>query len=127
MVVTTVNIPTATGIASWFVRVWFHLGGGQTKLHKLSVRSVKKAAAPVIREEEQEIPDAVPIDGWLRVDTIGVQVEKYEFQAPNNGGEPPTPIVPYPDQIIQPPVPPNNEEVVESLPKIRGDDELVPV
>ena len=51
LVVTDVNIPTATGRASWFVRVRFHLGGGQTKLHELSVRSVKKAAAPVIHEE----------------------------------------------------------------------------
>ena len=49
LVITNVNKPTATGIASWYVRVWFHLGGGQTKLHKLSVRYVKKAAAPVIR------------------------------------------------------------------------------
>ena len=53
LVVTNVNIPTATGRESWFVRVRFHLGGGQTKLHELSVWSVKKAAAPVIREEEQ--------------------------------------------------------------------------
>ena len=50
LVVTNVNIPTATGRASWFVRVRFHLGGGQTKLHELSVWSVKKAAAPVIHE-----------------------------------------------------------------------------
>ena len=35
-----------------------------------------------------------------------------EIQAPNNGGESTTPIVPNSDQIIQPPVPPNNEEVV---------------
>ena len=42
LVVTNVNIPTATGRASWFVRVRFHLGGGQTKLHELSVWSVKK-------------------------------------------------------------------------------------
>ena len=51
LVITNVNKPTDTGRASWFVRVWFHLGGGQTKLHKLSVRSVKKSAAPVIREK----------------------------------------------------------------------------
>ena len=69
MVITNVNKPTATGRASWFVRVWFHLGGGQTKLHELSIRSVKKAVAPVIREEEHEIPDAVPIDGRLRLET----------------------------------------------------------
>ena len=68
------NIPTATGRTSWFVWVWFHLGGGQTKLHELSVRSVKKAAAPVIREEEHDIPDTVPIDGRLRVDTIVLQL-----------------------------------------------------
>ena len=42
LVVTNVNIPTSAGIASWFVRVRFHLGGGHTKLHKLRVRSVKK-------------------------------------------------------------------------------------
>ena len=51
LVITNVNKPTATGRASWFVRVWFHLGDGQTKLHELSVRSVNKAAASVIREE----------------------------------------------------------------------------
>ena len=50
LVVTNVNIPTATGRASWFFRVRFHLGGGQTKLHELIVWSVKKAAAPVIHE-----------------------------------------------------------------------------
>ena len=59
LVVTHFNIPTATGRASLFVQVWFHLGGGQTKLHELSVCSVKKAAAPLICEEEQEIPDDV--------------------------------------------------------------------
>ena len=32
LVVTNVNIPTSTGRASWFVWVWFHLGGGHTKL-----------------------------------------------------------------------------------------------
>ena len=53
LVVTNVNIPTATGRASWFVQIRFHLGGGQKKLHELSVWSVKKAAAPVIHEEEQ--------------------------------------------------------------------------
>ena len=51
LVITNVNITTATGRASWFVLARFHLGGGQTKLHKLSVRSVKKSAAPVIHEE----------------------------------------------------------------------------
>ena len=50
LVVTNVNIPTSTGRASWFVRVRFHLGGGHTELHKLSVRSVKKAPTPVIHE-----------------------------------------------------------------------------
>ena len=81
LVVTNVNIPTSTGRASWFVWVQFHLGGGHTKLHELSVRSVKKAPTPVIHEEEQEvpekheIPDAVPIYGWLRVDKIAVQVD----------------------------------------------------
>ena len=114
MFLTNVNIPTSTGRASWFVRVWFHLGGGHTKLHELIVWSVNKAPTLLIHEEEQdipeehEIPDAVPIDGRLRVDTIAVQVDKDEIQAPNNGGESPTPIVPNPDQIIQPPVPPNN-------------------
>ena len=108
LVVTNVNIPTSTGRASWFVRVRLHLGGGHTKLHKLSVRSVKKAPPTVIHEEEQEITDAVPIYGRLRVDTIAVQVNEDAIQAPNNGGEVPTPIVPNPDQIIQPPVPPNN-------------------
>ena len=50
LVVTNVNIPTSTGRASWFVRVWFHLGGGHTNLHGLSVRPVKKAPTPVIHE-----------------------------------------------------------------------------
>ena len=79
MVVTNVNIPTDTGISSWFVSVWLHLGGEQTKLHELSVWSVKKAAAPVIHEEEQEIPDDVPIDGRLRVDKISVQADEDEI------------------------------------------------
>ena len=114
MVVTNVNIPTSTGRASWFVRVQFHIGGGQTKLNELSVQSVNKAPTPVIHEEEQEIPeeqdipDAVPIDGRLRVDTIAVQIDKDKIQAPNNGGESTTPIFPNSDQIIQPPAPPNN-------------------
>ena len=113
LVVTNFNIPTSTGRASWFVRVRFHLGGGHTKPNELSVRSVKKDPTPVIHEEiqditeEQEILDAVPIDGRLRVDTIAVQVDKDEIQVSNNGGDAPTPIVPNPDQIIQPPVPPN--------------------
>ena len=51
LVVTNVNIPTSTGRASWFFRVQFHLGGGHTKLHELSIRSVKKAPTPVIHEE----------------------------------------------------------------------------
>ena len=72
MVITNINKPTATGRASWFVRFRFHLCGGQTKLHEPSVCSVKKASAPVIREEEYEIPDAVPIDVRLIVDTIAV-------------------------------------------------------
>ena len=38
LVVTNVNIPTATGRASWFVWVRFHLGGGHTNLHELSVQ-----------------------------------------------------------------------------------------
>ena len=79
LVVINVNIPTATGRASWFVQVWFHIGGGHTKLHGLSVWSVKKAPTPVIHEEEQDIPDAVPIDGRLRVDTIAVQVDEDEI------------------------------------------------
>ena len=127
LVITNVNKPTATGRARWFVRVCFHLGGRQTKLHELSVHSVKKAATPVIREEEHEIPDAVHIDGRLRFYTIEVQVHKDEFQTPNNGGKAPTPIVPNPDQIIQPPVPPNNKEVVETQPVLPAEDELVPV
>ena len=53
LVVTNFNIPTSTGRASWFVRVWFHIGGGHTKLHELSVWSVKKSPTPVIHEEEQ--------------------------------------------------------------------------
>ena len=40
LVVTNVNIPTSTGRASWFVWGRFHLGGGHTKLHEVSVRSV---------------------------------------------------------------------------------------
>ena len=51
LVVTNVNIPTSTGRASWFVRVRFHLGGGQTKLHELSFRSENKAPTSVIHEE----------------------------------------------------------------------------
>ena len=116
MVVTNVNIPTDTWRASWFVRVRFHLGGGQIKLHELSVRSVKKAPTPVIHEEEQEIPDDVPIDGWLQVDTISVKSDKDEIEATKNGGEAPTHVVPNTYQIIQPPVPPNNEQVVETQP-----------
>ena len=50
LVVTNVNIPTATGRASWFVWVRFHLGGGQKKLRKLSVCSLKKSPSPVIHE-----------------------------------------------------------------------------
>ena len=114
LVVTNVNIPTSTGRASWFVPVWFHLGGGHTKLHELSVWSVKKESTPLIHEEEQdipeehEVPDAVPIDGRLQVDTIAVQIDEDEIQAPNNRGESTTHIVPNSDQIIQPPVPLNN-------------------
>ena len=52
----------------------------------MSFSSVKKSVAPVIREEEHEIPDDVPIDGHLIVNTIAVQVHKDEFKAPNNGG-----------------------------------------
>ena len=48
LVVKNINIPTSTGRASWFLRVRFHLGGGYTKLHELSVRSVKKAPTLVI-------------------------------------------------------------------------------
>ena len=88
---------------------------------------------PVIHEEiqeiteEQEILDDVPIDGRLRVDTIAVQFDKDEIQAPNNGGESPTPIVPNPDQIIQPPLPPNNEEVTETQPVLPAEYELLPL
>ena len=35
-------------------------------------------------------------------------------QAPNNGGAAPNTIVPNPDQVNQSPVPPNNQEVVET-------------
>ena len=62
LIIKNVNKPTATGRSSWFVRVLFHLGGRQTKLHKTSVCSVKREYASVICEEEHEIPDAVPID-----------------------------------------------------------------
>ena len=81
LILSLIQIPTSTGKASWFVRVWFHLSGGHTKLHELSVRSVKKAPTSVIHAEEQgipeeqDIPDAIPIDGRLRVDTIAVQVD----------------------------------------------------
>ena len=84
MVVKNVNIPTSTGRASWFVWVWFHLGGGHTNLHELSVRSVKKESIPLIHEEEQEVPeehetpDAVPIYKRLRVYTIAVQMDNDE-------------------------------------------------
>ena len=50
LVVTNVNIPTSTGRASWFVWVRFNIGGGHTKLHKLSVRSLENAPTPVIHE-----------------------------------------------------------------------------
>ena len=40
--------------------------------------------------EGQEIPDAVPVYGRLRVDKIAVQVDKDEIQAPNNGGKSPS-------------------------------------
>ena len=46
---------------------------------------------------------------------------------PNNGGKAPTLIVPNPDQIIQPPVPPNNEQVVETKPVLPTEDEVLPV
>ena len=46
---------------------------------------------------------------------------------PNNGGKAPTPIVPNPDQIIQPPVSPNNQEVVETQPMLPAEDEIVPL
>ena len=84
LIVTDINIPTATGRSSCFVWVRFHIGGGHTKLHELIVWSVKKAPAPVIHEEEQEIPDSVPIYGRLRVDTTSVQVGKDKIQAPKN-------------------------------------------
>ena len=64
-------------------------------------RSVNKAFAPVVHEEENEIPDAVPIDGRLRVDTIAVQLHEDKFQASNNGGKAPTPIVRNPDHILE--------------------------
>ena len=51
LVITNVNKTTATGRTSWFLRVRFHIGGGQKNLQELSVRSVKKAATPIIREE----------------------------------------------------------------------------
>ena len=56
-------------------------------MHELGARSVKKAAAPVIQQEaleEPEIPDAVPIDGRLRVSAVAVQVHEDESQAPEN-------------------------------------------
>ena len=56
-----------------------------------------------------------------------VQVDKDEIQALNNGGKAPTPIVPNPDQIIQPPVPPNNEQVVVTQPVLSEEDELLPL
>ena len=54
-------------------------------------------------------------------------MDEDEIQAPNNGGEYTTPLVPNPDQIIQPPVPPSNEEVVETQPVLPAEDELLPV
>ena len=42
-------------------------------------------------------------------------------------GKSPTPIVPNPDKIIQPSVPPNNEEVAETQPVLPVEDELLPV
>ena len=43
------------------------------------------------------------------------------------GGKAPTPIVLNPDQIIQPPVPTNNGQVVETQPVLPAEDELLPV
>ena len=76
---------------------------------------MKKAATPIIRQEEFEepnIPDAIPIDGRLRFNAV--QVHKYESQAPNNRGSAPNTSVPNLDQVNQPPVPPNKQEVVET-------------
>ena len=66
LVVTNVNKPTSTGRASWFVRVRFHLGGGHTKLHKLSIRSVKKYPTTLIHEEEQEVPEEHEVPDGIR-------------------------------------------------------------
>ena len=66
------------------------------------------------------------MDGY---ELIQLQYKSTEtrFNQPNNGGEAPTHIVPNPDQIIQPPIPPNNEEVVETQPVLPAEDELLPV
>ena len=56
-VVNTRNKRTETGRASWFVRARYYLEEGQTKLAEINVRSVKKAAAPVIRVEAHSLRD----------------------------------------------------------------------
>ena len=66
------------------------------------------------------------MDGYELIQ-LQYKSNKDEIQVPNNGGESTTHVVPNPDQIIQPPVPPNNEEVVETQPVITAEDELLPV
>ena len=73
-VVNTRNKRTETGRASWYVRDRYHLGEGQTKLAKINMRSVKKAAAPTIQVEEPETPVALPAGRRKTIDTIAVVV-----------------------------------------------------
>ena len=80
-VVNTRNKPTETGRASWFVRAWFHLGEGQTKLAEINVRSVKKADAPIIRLEEPQTPVALPVGRRETIDTVAVVVEPLALES----------------------------------------------
>ena len=77
LVIRNVNTPTITGRVSWFMCLRLHLGGMHTTLHEVSACSVKKTAAPIIRQEESkepDIPDVIPIDGRLRVNETAGRV-----------------------------------------------------
>ena len=78
---------------------------------------MKKSAVSVIQQEapdELEIPDIVPIDGRLKVNTVVLQVHEYEAQAPEKEGSASNTIVPVVDEIIEPHVSPTSPEVVKS-------------
>ena len=78
-VLDNLNKPTKTRIDSSFVRAWFCLGWGQTKLAELNVWSVKKKMKWCLYEEETygplkppEIPEATMINSCLQVNTTAV-------------------------------------------------------